>query len=54
MSKFIFLLLIVTSTIGKAQIPVVSKGKMVYHKFNNSSFIDQREIAIWLPEEYNS
>jgi enterochelin esterase-like enzyme len=54
MSKFISIVLTVISIIVKAQIPVVYKGKMVYQKFNNSKFIDSREIAIWLPENYNS
>ena len=38
----------------KGQIPIVSKGKIVYITYNKSKFIDKREIAIWLPENYNS
>lgn len=54
MNKIIAILLIIFSISAKAQTPIVSKGKIVYFKFENSKFIDQREIAVWLPQNYNA
>jgi predicted alpha/beta superfamily hydrolase len=53
MNKFIFVIVILISNITKAQIPIVSKGTMIYHEFNNSKYFPQRAIAIWLPKNYN-
>jgi predicted alpha/beta superfamily hydrolase len=54
MNKFLSITLFLLSSYALAQLPSVSKGKMVYFKFQNSNYIDQRTIAIWLPENYNT
>ncbi len=54
MKNIIFISLIIISLVAKSQIPLASEGKLVYHKFENSKFIGKREIAIWLPKNYNT
>jgi enterochelin esterase-like enzyme len=54
MKNIIFISLIIISLVAKSQIPLASEGKLVYYKFENSKFIGKREIAIWLPENYNT
>lgn len=44
------LLFFASTTIART--PEVSKGKLIYFTYKNSQFIEPREIAIWLPENY--
>jgi predicted alpha/beta superfamily hydrolase len=35
------------------QQPKIASGKLVYFKFTQSKYIENREIAVWLPNNYN-
>ena len=49
---FHFILLLICA--AKAQKPTTNFGKIVYIKYTHSAFINEREVAVWLPENYDS
>jgi enterochelin esterase-like enzyme len=52
MKAFLLVTFFLFHNIISAQIPVSTKGKLVYFKYSDSKYIESREIVIWLPANY--
>lgn len=54
MNKIVIILLLFVFNITLAQMPSAVSGKIVRLENFSSSFVQSRNIDIWLPQEYSS
>ena len=54
MKKLLFIILLGFNSINSAQQPKTSSGTLKFYPYFKSTFVDARNVVVWLPENYSA